>query len=213
MLGGTLSPPRHSPPFDVVAIVGSQGALPVARALVRSLPADFPAAIVYVQHRIATSLGGLPALIARSTALPVGLVRDGDALIPGTIHVAPADAQTTVADGRFRLGPGRCVGDPVFVSLARAYGARTIGVVLSGRLDDGAAGLRAIKAAGGRALVQEPSTAERSGMPTAAMSTGCYDFVLPGDRLAHALVALAAVPGAAELLSVRGHPLVAATAA
>jgi two-component system chemotaxis response regulator CheB len=208
-----VSSSRHSPPFDVVAIVGSQGAFPIARRLLGALPADFPAAIVYVQHRVPSSVGGLPKLLAHATALPAGPVGDGHPVTPGAIHVTPADAETTIAGGRFRLGPGRCVGDPLLASVAQAYGARAIGVVLSGRLDDGAAGLRAIKAAGGRGLVQDPATAEAAGMPTAAMSTGCYDFVLAPDRLAHALVALVAVPGAAELLSVRGHPLIATTAA
>jgi two-component system, chemotaxis family, protein-glutamate methylesterase/glutaminase len=207
----TMLPPRHTDAFDVVAMVGSQGAFRVVRALVRALPADFPAAVVYVQHRVATAGSGLVRLLSRDTALPVRLVGAGDPVTAATIHVAPADARTTVGAARvFRLAPGRCVGDPLFASIAPAYGARAIGVVLSGRLDDGAAGLRAIKAAGGRGLVQDPATAEADGMPMAAMSTGCYDFVLEPEGLARALVALVSVPGAADLLTVRGHPLIAA---
>ena len=79
-------------------------------------------------------------------------------------------------------------------------------MVLSGGLRDGAAGLCRIKHAGGRGLIQAPATAEADSMPLAAMATGCYDFVLAPGQLAAALVALVAVPGAAELLRVRAHP-------
>jgi two-component system chemotaxis response regulator CheB len=209
-----VSPSRHSSAFDVVVIVGSQGAVRVVRGLVRSLPGDFPAAVVYVQHRVRTSDDALVEILQRDAAPAVRTVRDGDRLTPATIHIPPADAQTVVdANGILRLQPGRCSGDPLLESVAAAYGRRSIAVVLTGRLDDGAAGLRALKAAGGRGLVQDPATAAAPGMPMAAMSTGCYDFALTPDRLASALVALVAVPGAADLLSVRGHPLVVAPAA
>jgi two-component system chemotaxis response regulator CheB len=91
-------------------------------------------------------------------------------------------------------------------AVAGHYGPRAIGVVLSGRLDDGAAGARAIKAAGGRVLVQEPDSAECASMPTGVLATGCFDFVLEPRRIAHALVALVSAPGAAQLLAVRAHP-------
>jgi two-component system, chemotaxis family, protein-glutamate methylesterase/glutaminase len=201
-----VSPTRQRTAFDIVTILGSQGAFAVARGLARRLPADFPAAVIYAQHRVASAGRGLERVLAYDAAMPVRGIRDGDPVTAGTIHVAPADAQTLVADGVFRLVAGRCAGDPLFVSAAMAGRARVLGVVLSGRLDDGSAGLRAIKAAGGRGLIQDPTTAVATGMPTSAMSTGCYDFVLTPERLAHALVALVAVPGAAELLSVRGHP-------
>jgi two-component system, chemotaxis family, protein-glutamate methylesterase/glutaminase len=214
MLIGLVSATRHGTAFDVVAIVGSQGALAVACGLVRCLPADFPAAVVYVQHRVTTAGAGLVMVLGHHAAMPVRTIRDGDPITAGTIYVAPPDAQTVVAgEGVFRLTPGRCAGDPLLESVAQSFGARALGVVISGRLSDGSAGLRAIKAAGGRGLIQDPATAVAAGMPTAAMSTGCYDFVLTPERLASAIVALVAVPGAANLLRVRGHPSVAATAA
>lgn len=202
-----MSSARHNGRFEVVVILGSQGALGVAERLLGRLDADFPAAVVYVQHRPADAGSTLTDLLARRVAVPVETLVDGGAVRPGVVHVAPAHAQTLVMDGRFRLVPGRCDGDPLLVSAAQAYGARAVGVVLSGRLNDGAAGLMAVKAAGGRGLVQDPATADQPSMPSAALATGCYDFALPPQGLAAALVALVAVPGAADLLAVRRHPL------
>jgi two-component system chemotaxis response regulator CheB len=97
-------------------------------------------------------------------------------------------------------------------TVAEAYGPAALGVVLSGRLRDGAAGLRAIKWAGGRGLIQAPSSAEADGMPLSAMATGCYDFVLSPAQLQAAIVTLVTVPGAAELFGVRAHPVAIAAA-
>ncbi len=90
--------------------------------------------------------------------------------------------------------------------MAAAYGERAIAVVLTGRLDDGAAGGRLVKAAGGRVLVQDPATADRASMPESALVTGCFDLVLDAHHIADALVALVSVAGAAELFRVRPHP-------
>ena len=93
----------------------------------------------------------------------------------------------------------RCRADDLFASLATAFGERALGVVLTGRLDDGAAGARAIKARGGRVLAQDRTTSEQFGMPSSAISTGCVDWVLPLDRIGTA-VALAA-PGVLAVLT------------
>jgi two-component system chemotaxis response regulator CheB len=194
-------------------MVGSQGALPVARQLLGALSEDFPAAVVYVQHRVPASESFLVPLLRRTASLRVHEVGDGDPVAPGVIHVPVAGARTTIAaDRRFRVGDGPCIGDPLMATAANAYGAASLGVVLSGRLRDGAEGLCRIKWAGGRGLVQSPETAEADGMPWAALATGCYDFVLPPAGLAAALVTLVAVPGAADLFTVRAHPVTAAVA-
>jgi two-component system, chemotaxis family, protein-glutamate methylesterase/glutaminase len=198
---------------SVVVMVGSQGALPVAREVLGALGEDFPAAVVYVQHRVPTAGSILATLLRRTASLPVREVGDGDPVAPGVIHVPVAGAQTTIAaDRRFRVAEGPCIGDPLMATAAEVYGAAALGVVLSGRLRDGAEGLCRIKWAGGRALVQSPGTSEADGMPWAALATGCYDFVLPPAGLRAALVTLVAVPGAAELFGVRAHPVVAAVA-
>jgi two-component system, chemotaxis family, protein-glutamate methylesterase/glutaminase len=204
---------RHSEAFDIVVVVGSQGALPVARAVLSGLPEDFPAPVVYVQHRAADPRSMLAGLLDYHTRLPVRDVQDGEPVTAGVVHVPPAGHETTIAgDGTFRVADGPCAADPLMASAADVYGSRVLGLVLSGRLRDGAEGLRRIKQAGGRGLVQAPETAEADSMPLAAMATGCYDFALPPAQLRDALVALVAVPGAADLLAVRPHPVTAVAA-
>jgi two-component system chemotaxis response regulator CheB len=131
----------------------------------------------------------------------------------GTVYVAPPDTHTIVdRTRRLRLVRGakvefsRPAVDVLFTSVAQVYGASAIAAVLTGKLKDGAAGVRAIKRAGGRVLVQEPMTAREPSMPTEAIATGCADFILPLDILSSALVALVAVPGAADLLRVAPPP-------
>ena len=194
-------------------MVGSQGALPAAREVLRALPEDFPAAVVYVQHRLPAANSILAGLLRHGARLPVHEVTHGDRAQAGVLYLPRAGEQTTIgADHRFRVTEGPCAGDPLMASAADAYPGAALGLVLSGRLRDGAVGLRRIKHAGGLGLVQAPETAEADSMPLAAMATGCYDFVLPPQGLLAALVALVAVPGAADLLSVRAHPAAAAAA-
>jgi two-component system chemotaxis response regulator CheB len=124
------------------------------------------------------------------------------------VYVLPPDRQGVLdGDGRlvFRRAH-RCQADPLFESAAFGYGERAIAVVLTGRLDDGVAGVRAVKGRGGRVIVQDASTSAAFAMPAAAIATGCVDFVLPLDYIAPALVSLVMVPGAAELFRVRLSP-------
>jgi two-component system, chemotaxis family, protein-glutamate methylesterase/glutaminase len=202
--------PGRTRAFDVVAVVASQGGLPAWRAALSALPADFPAAIVYLQHRVPAATSALPQILRRSTALPVAEAVSGVELAPGRLYVAPARGLLDVADGRLHIrtptAGDRRPGDWLLRSVAASYGPRAIAAVLTGRLDDGAAGASAVKAAGGRVLVQDPRSAECASMPLAALATGCFDFVLEPRRIGEALVALTSVPGAAELFAVRSHP-------
>ena len=194
--------------FDVVVLAASTGGLPALATVLGSLPCDLPASILVVQHR-ATGWGdGLPAYLARRTDLRVVPMEDGDSLRSGTVYVAPPDRQALVDAGlTVRLGTARrCRADDLFASLALVAGPRVVGVVLTGRLDDGAAGVQAIKARGGRALVQDRATSAEFSMPAAAISTGCVDLVLPLERIGHALVSLVMWPGAASLLRVPMDP-------
>lgn len=210
---------RVSPPasftsaFDVVAIAASTGGLAAYTRLLSSIPADFPAAIVAVQHRVPDHGGLLPRLLARRCRLRVTSAEDREPLRPGTIYVAPADRQVRVGPDRTldltgagRDAPGRCTADVLFESVATRFGERVIAVVLSGTMDDGAAGVRAVKRAGGRVLAQDSGTARAFGMPNAAIRTGCVDFVLPVERLASALITIVMAPGAADLFAVRTSP-------
>lgn len=199
----------YSPSFDVVAIAASTGGSAVYRRLLSVLPPDFPAAILVVQHRDPRFAELLPNLLRVHLALPVEEAGAGTRLDPGTVYVAPASGQLVIgADRRLavRSGSGigrvRCTADPLLRSVAAQYGPRAIGVILTGNLEDGAAGIRSIKAMGGRVIVQDPATAQAPGMPSAAIATGCIDFILPPESIAHALVSLVMAPGADALFRV-----------
>lgn len=194
-----------SPPFDVVAIAGSAGAIRPLRSLLRCLTPAFGAAVVVVQHRSAGP-DLLPRVLAEATTLEVSPAVDGDVLRRGVVHVAPARGTLTVerAGVLHRSGSDRqpCRADALFESAAQVYGKHAIGVVLSGRLDDGARGSLTIKRVGGRVLVQHPETARYPAMPTACLATGAADFAFPVESLVHALLALTTSGLAAELFRV-----------
>ncbi|GHG03944.1 MULTISPECIES: chemotaxis protein CheB [Amycolatopsis] len=130
------------------------------------------------------------------------LITPGGTVIPtGYAAALEPDRTVTMIDGDpFRSG------DLFLTSLAATLGPAAIAVVLTGMLDDGAQGVRAIKRRGGRVRVQDPKTARAPGMPSSAMPTGCVDLVLPLDRLAACLVDLTMAPGGADLLTVPMPP-------
>jgi two-component system chemotaxis response regulator CheB len=197
----------------VVVVVGSQGALASFQIVLGALPADFPAAVVFDLHR-GESHGILEELLRRRGAMPVISATEGLRLEPGTVYLAPHDRQLVITGERRLgvLGTGSGVGhrfaDELLISAAAALGPSMIAVVLSGRLEGGARGVREVKRQGGRVLVQDPATAATSGMPNAALATGCVDFVLAPRLLGRAVLALCAAPGAADLLRVRLNPSV-----
>jgi two-component system chemotaxis response regulator CheB len=161
--------------LPVIAIGTSTGGLAALRTIVAGLPASLPAAVCVVQH-IDGHKSRLPSLLDASGPLPAAEAKDGDPIEPGRIYVAPADHHLIVAPGRLHLTRGprenfvRPAVDPLLRSAAEALGPRAIGVVLTGRLSDGAAGLYEIKRRGGVAVVQDPDEAEAPGMPRAAMT-------------------------------------------
>jgi two-component system, chemotaxis family, protein-glutamate methylesterase/glutaminase len=193
--------------FDVVLIGASQGGLSACRRVVEGLPADFPAAIVYAQHRAPGSSEAAVKLLRRWCALDVRPGVHGAALEPGTLTVPPADVHVgATPDRRLSLSdgdPGVTLVDGVFSSAAEVYGPRALALVLTGRLRDGTQGVRAVKARGGRVIVQDPESAEQPSMPWNALATGCVDLILDLPRIADAVLALVTVPGAAELFAVR----------
>jgi two-component system chemotaxis response regulator CheB len=205
-----VSGTRHiDRPFELVVAVGSQGALQAFQSFLASLPATFSTAVVFDLHRNDTH-GVTETLLARRVVLPVCAANDGCPIEDGIVYVAPCDRQLVVGeDRRFRtLDPDAEVkahrfADRLLTSAAQVFGSRMIAVVLSGRLNGGAAGVQAVKRRGGRVLVQDPSTAVAPSMPTAALATGCVDFALPPESLGRAVVALCAASGAAELFRVR----------
>jgi two-component system chemotaxis response regulator CheB len=212
-----MSTTRHSPErseFDGIVIVGSQGALQAVQIILAGLPATFPAGIIFDLHR-GVGLGVMDRVLARGCPLPVRPALEGLALAPSTVYLTPHDRQLlitgdlTLTVGGRGAGFGHRFADGLLSSAARALGSRLIAVVLSGRLNGGAEGVREVKRLGGRVLVQDPATAEAPAMPEAALATGCVDFVLPAEGLGHALVALCAAAGASELFRVRLNPALA----
>jgi two-component system chemotaxis response regulator CheB len=205
-----MSGTRHSAaPFDVIAVVGSQGALRAFRAILGHLPADFPAAVVFDLHRHQSN-GFVERLLAKESELPVRSVTATTPLRRGTLFVTPPDRQVLVTERGLMRGvthgngrPGHRFADGLFASAAALLGERLICVVLSGRLEGGARGVRVAKQNGARILAQHPDSADAPAMPNAALATGCVDFVLPPESLGPALVTLCAAPGAAELFRVR----------
>lgn len=193
--------------FEIVVIAASLGGPEALRAVVSKLPAEFPAAVVIVQHRTAAANDLIVELLGRHARLSVRLATPGEEPRSGVVYVAPADRQLLIAPGgALALGdiagkPG-CRADPLLVSVAEHYQDRTIGVILSGTQDDGAAGVRALKRKGGWVLAQDRASSRFFGMPGAAIATGCVDHVLPLNRIADALVALTMWPGSADLFRV-----------
>nr|WP_245524085.1 chemotaxis protein CheB [Methylobacterium nonmethylotrophicum] len=180
-------------------IGGSAGAVAPLRAILAGLRPGSEAAYFVVLHT--ASGGNLAARIGPAPGpLPLVPAEDGMAIRPGRVYLAAADRHLLVEPGTIRLGRGprentsRPAVDALFRSAALAYGPRVVGVLLSGLLHDGAAGLDAIKACGGLALVQDPDEAEEPGMPRSALATVPADACAPSAGLSAALSDLMARP-------------------
>lgn len=164
--------------------------------LFAALPQDYPIPIVMVQHRSKDSDRLLPQLLQDRTDLTVCEIEDKDLLEPGKVHVAPANYHVMLEPGYVSLTTEEPVRfsrpsiDVLFESAADTYGPRTIGVVLTGANEDGARGLAAIARRGGRALVQDPKTAEIPVMPEAALRAVPTAEKLTLDKMAERLIEL-----------------------
>lgn len=177
------------PTKDIVVIGGSAGSHAVLRQIIADLPADIPASIFIATHMPTHSSGYLADALAEAGPVPVVQAADGQPIERGKVYVAAPDHHLLVIDGTVRLGNGprenmtRPAIDPLFRSAALSYGPRTVGVVLSGMLNDGASGLTAIKACGGTAVVQHPLDAQADQMPLAALEVVEADQVAPASQL------------------------------
>jgi two-component system chemotaxis response regulator CheB len=173
---------------DVVVVGASAGGVEALRVLVRGLPSDFAAAVFVVQHVPLGAPSFLPAILARSGSLPArnpDESPDGVVFEPGTIYVAPPDRQMVIQGDRVRSVAGadgyRHVPaiDLLFRTAAWCPGRRVVGVILTGALYDGTAGLAAVASRGGIAVVQDPGDALFPSMPRNAMSRVDVDHCLP----------------------------------
>lgn len=166
------------PAANVVVIGGSAGAIGALSRLVAGLTPDLAAAIFVVIHIPPDVRSVLPEILSRAGPLPAQHAREGESVRMGRIYVAPPNHHLTVQNStmRVQMGPRenrhRPAIDPLFRTAARAYPGCVIGVILSGYLDDGVAGLYAVRRQGGVAMIQEPADAEAADMPYAAEGHG-----------------------------------------
>jgi two-component system, chemotaxis family, protein-glutamate methylesterase/glutaminase len=181
---------------DLVVIGASAGGVQALTSVVSGLPPDLGAAICIVLHISPDSRSMLADILTRAGKLPCRSARDGERLRAGVILVAPPDHHLAIEDERIRLTVGprenghRPAIDVLFRTAAEAFDRRVVGVVLSGMRDDGSAGLAAIKAAGGGAIVQDPEDALYSGMPASAIANVTADAIVPSALLATTIAAM-----------------------
>lgn len=161
---------------DIVVVAASAGGLEALRGLLGHFARPVPAAFLVVLHVPAAGGKVLPRILGRAGQLPASAAADGEVPQPGHVYVAPADCHVLLVDDKIRLSRGprhnghRPAADPLFISAALSGGPHTIAVVLSGTLDDGAAGAAAVERQGGLVLVQDPGESAYDGMPRAALA-------------------------------------------
>ncbi|HEY0404161.1 MAG TPA: chemotaxis protein CheB [Pyrinomonadaceae bacterium] len=188
------------PTKDIIVVGASAGGIEALKTIAGGLPKDFPASVFIVLHTAPQSPGILADILDRAGALPASNAVDRERIQPGRIYVAPPDQHLIIEPNRIRLTRGpkenrfRPAVDPLFRSAAQVYGPRAIGVILTGNLDDGTAGLWAVKQLGGTAIVQDPQEALAPSMPRSAMRQLRVDHCLPVAEIAPLLVRLTSTP-------------------
>ena len=183
--------------FDVLALAASAGGLHALSRVLSEIPADFPGAIIVLQHLDPRHRSLMAEILSRRTPLPVKQAQEGNQLRPGMVYVAPPNRHLLVnPDGTLSLSQSELVhfvrpsADLLFESVAASYRERAIAVVLTGTGTDGNMGVRAVKKMGGTVIAQDEKSSEFFGMPGAAIHTGNVDFILPLEEIASALVTL-----------------------
>ena len=182
---------------DIIVIGGSAGAADVLCRWVPILPKTLPAAVFVVVHLLPETENYLPTLLRRHSALPVREARHGDPIQPGRILTAPPNRHMILRADHVELGSGptenstRPAIDPLFRSAAESHGSRVCALLLSGHLADGAIGLRRVVAGGGVAIVQDPAEAIYPEMPRNGIAAVESCLIVPPERFAATLVAVA----------------------
>lgn len=189
---------------DIIVIGASAGGVEALKNLVHALPTRLPAAVFMVLHIPPNSPSMMPGILTRNGYLPATHPTDNSEPLPGHIYIAPPDHHMLLEEGRIRVvhGPkenrSRPAVDPLFRSAALAYGKRVVGIVLTGALDDGSAGLQAVKQRGGIAIVQDPKDALYPDMPLNAMAYTTPDYVVPLAEIGPLIVRLASEESSEE---------------
>jgi two-component system, chemotaxis family, protein-glutamate methylesterase/glutaminase len=184
----------------IIVMGASSGGFEALKKLIQGLPPDFNASIFIVWHMSPDVPGILPQVLNRVNKIYAAHAYDGEEIKPNRIYISQPDHHLLIRNGKVRITHGpkenrfRPAIDPLFRSAAYAYTHRVIGVILSGALDDGTAGLWAVKHYGGIAIVQDPSDAEVSAMPENAMRQVNVDHCVPVSAIAELLVRLCKEP-------------------
>jgi two-component system chemotaxis response regulator CheB len=192
------------PRKDIIVIGASAGGIGPIRTILRGLPREFTGSLFVVIHTSPSSPGVLDVIFNAAGPLTAVVAEDGERIVPGRVYVAPPDRHLLIEPGRIRLTRGpkenrfRPAVDPLFRSAAQTYGPRVVGVILSGGLDDGTAGLSTVKRLGGTAIVQDPEEAAANSMPQSALQYVRADHVLPAGEIAPLLARIAAGTGDSE---------------
>lgn len=187
------------PNRDIIVVGGSAGGLEALRAVVAGLPKDLPAAVFVVLHSAPDSPDLLARSLDRTGPLPAAHAVDGERIERGRIFVAPPDRHVMLEPGVVRLSRGpkenrfRPAIDPLFRFAAGVYGPRAVGVILSGGLDDGSAGLLAVTRLGGTTVVQDPADALFPSMPANALSAVPVARTLVAAEIAPVLIRLSSI--------------------
>jgi two-component system chemotaxis response regulator CheB len=186
----------------VVAIAGSLGAMAVMVEILSRLPRDLPAAVVVLIHLSPLHRSRLVEVLARRTSLTTRWADEGLALEAGHVYVSPAARHTEVdSKGVFHLSDApkrhftRPSAEPLFASVAEAYGPEAMLVIVSGGGRNGSESLPDARRKGARILVQDPNTATAAGMPIAAIATGAYDAILSIEEIDEELIRFACTDG------------------
>jgi two-component system chemotaxis response regulator CheB len=203
--------PEGATGHNLIVIGASSGGIDALKVIVGGLPAALPAAVLVVVHMSPDSPRVIADILNRAGPLPCQYAQDQEVIRQGHLYLAPPNNHLLVEPGRLRVMRGprenrvRPAVDPLFRTAAVAYGARTVGVILTGDLNDGTAGLIAVKRAGGIALVQDPADALYPSMPQSAMRAVEVDDVVPLAQMASLLCQVAGQPVPAETAALLPH--------
>jgi len=190
-----LKAPRKKTSDKIVGMVASTGGPQALLKILKRLPEDFPCGIVIVQHITSGFLSGLVDWLTKECKIKIKIAEDSEEIRSGVAYLAPDNFQMRVEEGgKIRLSnepPNnghRPSGDVLLESVARTYGKRSVGVILTGMGRDGAMGMKAIKQYQGKTIAQDEKSCVVFGMPNAAIEMNVIDEVLPVERIVEEIV-------------------------
>jgi two-component system chemotaxis response regulator CheB len=192
------------PKRDIVVIGASAGGIEALQEVIAGLPPDFSGSMLIVVHMPASGGKALQRILSRITSLDVVAAADRQPLVPGRIYVCVGDSHLMVGRAHIHVRQGprenghRPAADPLFRSASNYHGRRVVGVILSGTLSDGTAGLLVVRRHGGLAVIQDPKDAIYGGMPESALEYVGADYVVTAKEMGPLLARLATEEVAAD---------------